>query len=252
MHKKIVSRPWKSPKDVKTVSFTKTRSGNLRRIGGNLFGNVFVGRIRFKDGRVHRVAIKKFYERLDDKKAAKYQKVILDLAKAGVRIPKMGMWKLPDGEWVQVSQLFGSTSRGSKIIPKSELRLRTTEGRIHAVKELMKVANIGYFPAYDFIEPFKEREKGIIPIDLDLLVREGRVSADKRSIEVKRCLVKMSLLETSNTAKAASDSFKVFDQLLKIAIKEASPKMKEALKKEQFIESPEDMFESFELPEIFP
>ncbi|MFH1587577.1 MAG: hypothetical protein ABID38_07005 [Candidatus Diapherotrites archaeon] len=161
--RKTSSLPWKTAEDVERLNIGK------KRIGGYMVGDIYVGRIHFKSGSVHRVAVKRFKKPMDDKHAAKYKTAITELKEAGVRLPKMGMYKLPSGEWVQVSQLFGSTARGSRLWNKSFLSQDLPEAKdklVEGIVELTKVANIGYEPARDLLEPFINSSKGFMPIDL--------------------------------------------------------------------------------------
>jgi len=176
--------PWKTAKEVARITFSKNKTGNPVELGHGQYGKIFLGRIRFKDGTVHRVAIKRFERRLSDEKVALYKYVIRDLRNAGVGLPKMDFVKLPDGEWVQVSQLFGSLKKGSKIMSGFE----TKEQTIEALKELTKAANAGYLPIHDLIGSFKSG--GSIPIDLDLLVFYGKNPANER-IKVLIDLIKV-------------------------------------------------------------
>ncbi len=168
---------WKKPNPKTTLTLTSEKdpvSGRLpyRRIGGFGYGNVYLGRLHLEGDKVKRVAVKVFDNALSDQTAAKYQKVIEDLSKAGVRLPKMAMYKHPKHGWVQVSQLFFSKGK-SKIVNKSNMKLNCHKDRIEAIRELTKCANAGYYPAYDLVEPFKDRQ-GVIPMDLDEIVRLGK------------------------------------------------------------------------------
>lgn len=185
---------WKKPGDVKRLDFSKDRAGQWLRIGGALTGSVYLGRLLFNDGRKHRVAIKLFHKPIDSELAARYQKTIDDFRKAGVRMPKMAMLNVPtkrrpEGEWVQVSEFFGSRSKGSKIINQTFLTLlRTPELREQAVREFTKVANAGYLPNADLMEPFIDLSRTMI-LDLDSVVPTGaKPSPQSRSEVLKKLL----------------------------------------------------------------
>jgi hypothetical protein len=159
---------WK-PEDVRRLVVTNRPLG----LGGH--GNVFLGRIRFLDGKWRRVAVKRFFPVLSSKTAEFFSKVITDLSRAGVRLPKMGMVCLPGGEWVQVSQLFCGISKPTVQDILKDTRVpgtKTTSERTEAVIELAKVANAGYRPTDDILESFKNPAKGAIPIDLDQLAEQ--------------------------------------------------------------------------------
>ena len=164
----------KTNKAVKRITFAPTKP-----IGESFISTIQVGRVHFKDGTTKRVAIKTFEGGLDNETAKKYQKVINDLNKAGVPLPKMGMVLVPAGtiiqgqkssksEWVQVAQLFGS-SKGSKFVQKSCLDLKLKEDKEEAAKIFANVVNTGHYPARDLIEPLKHKQ-GVVPIDIDYLV----------------------------------------------------------------------------------
>jgi len=161
-------KPWKTRKSVSKLHITKPR-GRCVQIGSGSGGRVFVGRIEFKDGSRHRVAIKIFHSMVSDKLAKHYDQTIHDLRKAGVKLPKMGMYKM-NGRWVQVSQLFGSVKQGSKL--GVGLKKRFVD-RIETAEIFTKVFNAGYNAFYDTIDSFK-RPKGVLPIDIDLIVQSGK------------------------------------------------------------------------------
>lgn len=192
MPKPIMQRP--SKPIVKNLRFA-IHNNEPRKLGGNMFGKVFVGRLKLKDGKRPRVAIKRFINSLSHDEAKRYQQTIVDLHNAGVRIPKMGMVLLPPGtqignevlkysEWVQVSQLFGSTEKGSKLVGKSHFKITDPKAKVEALIELTKVANAGYYPAEDIVEPFRVQAKGVIPFDIDMLAIEGKTDVMTRAEKI--------------------------------------------------------------------
>jgi hypothetical protein len=177
---------WKGPDDVEIITFSTAADGGPVILGGKDYGTVYLGRMRFKDGSIHKVAIKRFKDPLSDEDAGRYRRLIDDLLAAGVSLPKTGMVRIPagtkigaeelrDGEWAQVSQAFASKNSGSKIKNKSDGILYTPKARMEAVVELTKVANSGHPPVIDIIEPFNDEPKGIIPFDLDTVVNLEKV-----------------------------------------------------------------------------
>ncbi len=226
--KSIRTRVWKSPEQAARVAFAKRADGKHTRLGGTTHGDVFVGRLHFKDGSTSRVAIKVFREhhKLTDAKARQYQQVIDELRGARFRIPKMGMVKMPSGEWVQVSQLFGSTAKGSKIVDKSWFKIPTKRGRHETIRKLTKLANLGYKPVWDLIEPFRETTRGIIPIDIDLLVEYGKIPVKERAIELKRMA---SRLTEGNTPKEIVEGLKEYRELMAMVKKMATPELCKAI-----------------------
>jgi len=214
--------PWKAAADIAKITFSRDTAGGLIRIGKGLYGNVFIGRIHFKDGSVQRVAIKKFKAKISGEIAEKYKQCIKDLRNAGVRIPKMSMIKLPSGELAQVSQLFGSVKKGSKMT-RGILSLYTVEQKSEAVQQFTKIANAGYFIAYDVIEAFKPR--GIIPIDLDSIARHGKVPVERRAYDLAETIYYYGFVEFDE-----EKSRKERQKLAKIALNAASPELKGELK----------------------
>ncbi|MDO8647785.1 MAG: hypothetical protein Q7R70_05235 [Candidatus Diapherotrites archaeon] len=181
---------WKTLIDVKRLSFSRGKDKHLVRIGHpeTQYGDVYAGRMRFKNGKSYAVAIKVFKKPMDDETAIKTQQVIAELRKAGVRVPKSSMFQVAKGpfagKWVKVSQLFGSVSKGSKLSSKSHFRITDPGARRQAIFELTKTANAGYYPAPDLIEPFTDAKKGVIPLDFDLLVKFGKLPANECALEL--------------------------------------------------------------------
>lgn len=225
-------KSWKKPEDVKRLSFSRDKAGQLTRIGGAFAGSVYIGRLIFNNGSKHRVAIKLFHKPISNEVAARYQKTIEDFRNAGVQIPKMAMLKIPTerrprrGEWVMASQLFGSSKKGSKIWNQTFLTLiRTAEGRSEATREFTKTANAGYIPYADLIEPFKDLSKGVIVIDIDSASCSGKRQPEERAKVLKETLKRM--LESIREDPAKQREYK---RLLKIARETASREMKKALR----------------------
>ncbi|MBI5553983.1 MAG: hypothetical protein HY917_04575 [Candidatus Diapherotrites archaeon] len=208
----LLKRPLKPSSEVESLRIIREEGDRLFRLGGYMTGDVFLGRIKFRGGSPNRVAIKLFHQPLTDERAGEYVAAIDALRAAGVQLPKMGLIKvgvpvidmaslkmdqtrLRGTEWVQVSELFGSARVGSKIVNKSSFILPDVRSKLEAVAEMTKVANAGYCPVSDLVEPFKRRKGapgllgafikrpsgGIIPIDLDRVVEWGPVPASFRT-----------------------------------------------------------------------
>jgi protein-tyrosine phosphatase len=149
-----------------------------------------IGRLRIPGHRWRRVAVKRFVYPVDDVVAVRMQRTVEDLAAAGVRLPKMAMHRMDDGTWVQVAQLFGSLSRGSKFVqPSGFHKTLSRRDRDFAVDQLTRVANAGYVPSLDLFLVFEAPDKGIVPIDLDLVLPgadPSRLAAElvKRMIQI--------------------------------------------------------------------
>jgi len=187
----------KKATNVKRLKLTMNANERPVKIGGGNYGFCYFGRIQWKDGTRNRVVIKKFNPagwiirtRPDGKtgpitheEAMHYQKVIDDLRKEGVRIPKMGIYKvtkedaetsknfLQEGEYVLVSSLFGSTKKGS--ILKGDLADRPSDlsldVRQDIISQITKIANAGYELSNDAMKFYKSA-KGLkaLVVDIDV------------------------------------------------------------------------------------
>lgn len=235
MPKKKIPAPkktaWKTAKDVRRLTFSRNPEGKLVCIGGNLVGRIYIGRIYFRDKTSKRVAIKVFNDLfvLNDKEAERYRQTINGLRAAGVRLPKMDLMKIPtkrkpSGEWVQISQLFGSVEKKSKIVGKSWLVIHDANARKEALVELMKVANVGYKPALDLVEPFMDKSKGVIPIDIDSVVSAGKTDAKERAGTIFHAVRVLS-------EYGSITDHEEYQKLARVAFEHASPEMREALRK---------------------
>ena len=164
--------------DVKKVNFSK-KNGKDILIGRGFVGNVLVGRVIFKNNTVKRVAIKRFNFPFSDTFAVNYKKVITDLQSIKLRsgkplIPKMDLVKIktkenPDGEWVQITQLFGSTKKGSKFKTNFE-GFNFSKETIDEVAEIISKLNQKGYTSGDLFATFKKKE-GVIVLDLDEFAR---------------------------------------------------------------------------------
>ena len=161
MKKSTPRRPLRTAADVQSLS-TQPHFP----IGTGKDGHVFAGRIRFAGRKRQRVAVKKFHTPLNDVQAARYQKIIQRLYDAGVSIPKMGMIKTPAGEWVLVTQLYGSTEKGSRL---GGIFFKHPHAKRDAIIQATRITNAGFSPVEDIIEPFHDQRKGAIPIDIHSL-----------------------------------------------------------------------------------
>ncbi len=152
--------PWKKPEEVKSLNISgkPAEKHNIfvdhKELGGGIFGKVFIGSLRFKDGKRRRVAIKKFFGAISDKDVEEYRKIIYGLKAADLPVLKTDFVKLPTGEWVQVQELFGGTERGSKFLDSLALHGLHSYEEIKDIvdKEIeltIKVANLGYSPHPD-------------------------------------------------------------------------------------------------------
>lgn len=174
---------------IEVVRVTIGQDRPVRLASGGLAA-VFVGRARLSDGGIRRVAVKRFHAPLSEQRALDMQDTARELSAAGVRLPKMAMHRLPDGTWVQVSQLFGSSHSGSKLSqPALYFKTLSRSQKVFAVDQLARVATAGYRPSLDLFVVFKSADKGVIPIDLDLVVPEP--DTDRGSFELLKAIVQI-------------------------------------------------------------
>ncbi len=138
-------QPWKTEADLEWLK----RSS--RTIGTGSFGIVYYARIKFKGEKPKRVLVKEFHEHRqpeNEADASHYNTAIEKLHNAGVNIPKTRVIR-HDGKWVQVSELFGNATRGSKIIPwEHEINTERAEAFFN---HIAKIYNAGYAPSDDSI-----------------------------------------------------------------------------------------------------
>ncbi|NYZ75111.1 hypothetical protein H0O03_02510 [Candidatus Micrarchaeota archaeon] len=159
-------REWFSPSEVEWLRVSE------RKLGEGAVGKVFAGRIKFRGKKPFAVAVKQFkppyLRRLLE--VWHYPRIIEDLKRAGVRMPKMAFVE-HEGQPVLVSELF-QKARLTKISDAWMSSL--PEGaRAALVETLTKVMNAGYDPSPDSIG-FVSTSKGPQPIvcDLDSLRKE--------------------------------------------------------------------------------
>lgn len=140
----IGGRIWKEAKEVERLTVTRTKLGE----GG--YGAVYLGRVKFKDSKWKRVAVKIFRSSLSDHDAQFYDCAINDLATARVPMLKCGIVK-HEGKWVIVHELYGATGKGSKLVAPFATDLKHSETRERLLDVVAKIANSGYPPHPDSI-----------------------------------------------------------------------------------------------------
>jgi len=170
----------------------------------------------FEDGKRHRVAIKRFKIPLNDRIAHRYQTVINELREAGVRLPKMAMLKTASGEWVQVSQLFGSTGKGAKIGDGGGLN---TKAKLDLAKQLTKIANLGYDMNQDIFASFRDPSKRCVVIDIDALAASPKFPPYVQAMALFGYA--FMLFPKGNEA----------EEIFRVMLNQASPEIKSELKK---------------------
>jgi hypothetical protein len=200
------------------VSLTLGQDGRPKQIERGGLATIVEGRLGFASGRRKRVAVKLFARPFTQQDAEALTRCIEALSGAGVRLPKMGVMRLEDGRWVQVSQLFGSSRAGSKLHqPGTFYRELDAETRRFAADQLARVANAGYRPSVDLFLAFRPPRRGVIPLDLDLILPETDPTALGAEL-IKR------LLQVSGDSGDR-------DELLRVALASADEAIGEATRK---------------------
>ncbi|MFH0713047.1 MAG: hypothetical protein V1722_00145 [Candidatus Micrarchaeota archaeon] len=171
----------------KTASEVKRLVVSDKEIGQGAFGTVYHGRIWFKGKKPLRVAVKKFHPgwQVTDEVIRAYRQTLENLRRVGAPMPKVGFVK-HEGNWVQVSAVYGATARGSKFEPILQFQPRrgnptgfkmNSALKAHFNKEknrrelldvIAKITNAGILPAPDSINvvPTKTGKK-IMVTDFD-------------------------------------------------------------------------------------
>ncbi|MAG22042.1 MAG: hypothetical protein CL943_01905 [Candidatus Diapherotrites archaeon] len=173
---------WMHGKDVKALRI-KTATGYQSRyslsqshpsFARGEYGRIFRGLVTFANGKRQKVAIKMFDEPLSNKEAAAYERAIQKIAEADIPTLKTAMvnW---NGKWVKVSPLLENRA-GIKLARVKtdygharQLSAPRTQRRVGQI--LGKMINAGFAGYIDAIDYLRQREAGIVAIDLDVLVR---------------------------------------------------------------------------------
>lgn len=161
-----MSREWLKPEDVEWLKVSD------RQLGEGAVGKVFVGRLKFRGRKPFAVAVKQFKSPYARRllEVWHYPRVIEDLKRAGVRMPKMALVE-HEGKLVLVSELF-QKGRLTKVSDAWMASL-PPEARGAMVETLTKMMNAGYDASPDSIG-FVSTSKGPRPVvcDLDSLRKE--------------------------------------------------------------------------------
>jgi len=226
---------WFNAGDVLRLSFAKhPATGEPVKIGSGHYSTVYTGRIHFKTEQGitrRRVAIKVYNSQLTPEQADGLQRTI-DLLRVGKvpYLPKMGLYCLtnrdsasvsnvPAGTWVVVSQLFGSSKRGSKV----PYRISETSLSRSSMDKLIKigvaVANQGLRPALD-LSVVSKNQSFVVPLDLDGV----RLASDKSNASTLLSLIECITPQSGTREKR---------RLLKLALREAKPGLKAFLERQE-------------------
>ncbi len=176
--KKLIFRPsrrlafkhWKTAKDVARLEVSQDPKDVLHDTEKSL---IRVGKLRFKEGRTREVAVKFFKwnpyfpnENVEtpvtNEQAVVLQGRIAKIAKMFPELPKMGMHKLPSGEWVLVSEFFARKATPQDIEKrKAKYSGRISEENLEKIlarrwqPKLKRIQEGGIFGGYDLgIAPF--------------------------------------------------------------------------------------------------
>lgn len=183
--------PWKGSADVRQIRFLQGPEGRPIKVGEGKLGTIYAGKVKFHDGKIHRVAIKQFkWDRFFE--AAPEGATMNDFVRAaeagiqrarklGIPIPKMALVKMPtrqhpEGEYVLVSQLFASTSKPyrqrSHFKPnKSISKNDSLSVKQKALELQIKLMNKGINDT-DLLAAYRSPRKGVKPIDMDGFIFE--------------------------------------------------------------------------------
>jgi len=225
--KRLPYRKWKKPKDVERLIIS-----HKKLTGGGGEGQVYIGRLKFKGGEWRRVAVKRFFDPLSDKKAKDYQTMIKKLVKEGVPLPKTGTIKI-EGEWVQVMELFTKQGK-TKIVDwhKTEKEVRPQMAEIFA-----KTVNAGYLPGIDYIDfrtkNIEGREK-VVPFisDFGHIIGTNKLTAEERvSRAVEQLTNTIGIMETWNERDFGDPSRKEMEKLFPFFLKQLKRKYRPMAKK---------------------
>lgn len=178
---------------ISELKISKDKTGKPTKLGGGIYGEIYLGQVKFKDGSKKRVAIKRFtpiFEELKmtDSDARKYQYFIDTLRKIELEhdaafpnrqigkakmIPKMAMVKIQEKdkspEWVIVSQAFvkGGKSKFTENNVVTIDKFNNSEYTWNILKlgeqGFIKESSLGFLA--DLFT--QHRDGSLIPMDLD-------------------------------------------------------------------------------------
>lgn len=208
-------RKWKKPSHVKKISFTLNENKQPIRVGGEATGDYYLGRLRFNDGKTHRIVIKRFKPQFTTNRlaAAHFAQAMKKLVQAGVRVPKMSMIKIPtrerpEGEYVVVAPFFGSRANGSAFEKNHVSKDSPFEIRLRAMEQLTRIANAGLLAPLDAVNVHSNHAKGVRVIDLDFTIEHilfnnemtpARLNPRESANEIQMCVNELSASQEEKT-----------------------------------------------------
>lgn len=226
---------WKKPSHVQKISFTLDKDRRPIRVGGENTGDYYLGRIRFNDGKMHRVVIKRFKNNLTINRTAvaHFHQAIKKLVKAGVRVPKMGLIRIatlehPDGEYVVVAPFFGSRTKGSAFEKNHVSRDSPFDIRKQAMEQLTRIANTGLLSPLDAVNVHTNHARGVRVIDLDFTIEHILFHQDAPRAILNS---KVSATEIAMSVRELSTSTAEKEALLRIALQHAVPAIRNEIQK---------------------
>jgi len=151
---------WLRPNDVERLKVSRPE------IGRGTYGYVYPGRLKFKGGEWKRVAVKVFDKPLSQDNVKAYREMVQRLAKADVRMPKVG-YMMHEGEYVQVMPFFGSSSK-IKISPFPYPDLQTA---LEVAEQAARIVGAGFRFHQDSLHFIRTKTGVTVPyvIDFDRL-----------------------------------------------------------------------------------
>jgi len=178
---------------ISELKVSKDKTGNPVKLGEGIYGEIFLGQVKFKNGSKKRVAIKRFtpiFEELKmtDHDARKYQQFIDILRKIELEhdvafpnrqigkakmIPKMAMVKIQEKgkepEWVVVSQAFVKEGK-SKFKENNDVN-HTQFNMSEYTWNILKLGEQGFIKegSLGFLADLftEHRDGSLIPMDMD-------------------------------------------------------------------------------------
>ncbi|MCX6767246.1 MAG: hypothetical protein NTY90_00740 [Candidatus Micrarchaeota archaeon] len=166
-------KPWLAAKNVEWLKVGE------RKLGGDSCGDVYSGKLKFRGKKAFAVAVKRFHDNLrwmapGAGGVERYPRVIENLRKAGVPMPKMAFMQ-HEGKPVVVSELFakGGRSKIMEIRDVMDQKPVLNEKEVERIKDTMvRVFNAGHVPTFDCMSLVRTK-KGLVPLvhDVDLFAQ---------------------------------------------------------------------------------
>lgn len=173
---------------VESLRFLSKSRGSpfAKTIGSGHAATVYPVKIRFEGAKsAKRAAAKVFSERVTREQAVGYYKIIEELRRAGVRLPKMGFVQLPNPpQWILVMESYAGKS-GSRLKRQYGFgwHIEDKKVREETIVELAKVANAGYYPHEHTVDVLDRPIRGFKTIlhDLHMVFEKGKLPVGERA-----------------------------------------------------------------------